>query len=104
MPGPLVVSQERGITREYEIALPMTVRLIQEFLEGASAKSTLQRYFPASEPDMSWIRRRAERTAISKQAGPMYVGCSFKSFYPKTLVSFWAAGHIYIAKSDDGEN
>ena len=24
----------------------MTVRLIQEFLEGASAKSTLQRYFP----------------------------------------------------------
>ena len=43
-----------------EIASPMTVRLIQEFLEGASAKSTLQRYFPASEPDMSWIRRRAE--------------------------------------------
>ena len=44
------------------MALPMTVRLIQEFLEGASAKSTLQRYFPASEPDMSWIRRSAERT------------------------------------------
>ena len=51
----------------------MTVRLIQEFLEGASAKSTLQRYFPASEPDMSWIRRRAERTAIVSRSNVQHI-------------------------------
>ena len=57
----LVVSVEKD--KLGRMALPMTVRLIQEFLEGASAKSTLQRYFPASEPDMSWIRRSAKRIA-----------------------------------------